>query len=119
MNFVREHKWLVALMLVSVLVIVLGLIYIKISTDYQQRQQAKMEKLNNIARQAAQELMQTVSHAEQPIDDLIPESSLEKVKAFNGKIPEPGTEEWCELMMTKNADTWTLDEQSLFAQKCI
>ena len=119
MNFVHEHKWLVVLMAVSVLVIILGLIYIKIATDYEQREQVKMQKLNNMAKQAAQELMQTVSHADQPIHDIIPESSVEKVKAMNGKIPEAGTEEWCEFMMTKNADTWTLDEQSLFAQKCI
>jgi type II secretory pathway pseudopilin PulG len=119
MSFVREHKWLMVLIALSLIVILAGVIVLQVSDKKIQQEQEQFERLNNIASQAAQELVETVAHAEQPIEDIIPESSLEKVKAMEGRIPETGTEDWCELMMTKNADTWTQEEQSQFAQHCI
>jgi len=38
---------------------------------------------------------------------------------MNGKIPEAGSDDWCELMMTKDSKTWTKEEQGQFAQSCI
>lgn len=124
MSFVREHKWLLILVVISLMAIGVGVFFIK-QTEYQQQQDQKLQDqkqldlYNQMATQAAQNLMETVAHNEQSIDDIIPESSLAKVKAMEGKIPETGTEDWCELMMTKNADAWTEDEQAQFAQHCI
>lgn len=86
--------------------------------QYQQEQQ-QLQTLNNIANQAVENLVKTVAHPEVPIEDIIPAESVAKVKALNGKIPEAGSDDWCELMMTKDGKTWTQEEQSQFAQHCI
>lgn len=119
MNFVREHKWLAILLVLSLLVILAGVFMIKQANQQQAEQQSQVDKLNTIATQATQGLLQTLGHSEEPIDDIIPEESLAKVKAMNGVVPAEGTEDWCEWMMVKDADSWTEQEQALFAQHCI
>lgn len=122
MSFVREHKWLVIFTVLSLMTVAVGVVLIKQQEKKQQQaknEAAQLELYNQAARQAAQELIQTVANADQPLNDMVPESSLAKVKALNGKVPEVGSDDWCELMMTKNADTWSQDEQTQFAQHCI
>jgi type II secretory pathway pseudopilin PulG len=123
MSFVREHKWFFMLIAVSIIVIVLGFIMVKKSKDQrqqeQQQEQQKLQILNDIANQAVADLENTVATSDVLIDDIIPAESLAKVNALNGKIPETGSDDWCELMMIKDGNTWTQEEQSQFAQHCI
>jgi hypothetical protein len=121
MSFVREHKWFFMLIAVSIIVIVLGFIMVKKSKDQQEQQeeQQKLQILNDIANKAVADLKNTVATSDVLIDDIIPAESLAKVNALNGKIPETGSDDWCELMMIKDGNTWTQEEQSQFAQHCI
>ncbi len=123
MSFIREHKTLVILMVLSVLVIVAGLWMVQ-SANQQQQQQADIDRLGRLADQAHNELQKTRVYSDVPIADMVPADivpadSLQKVQAMAGKVPELGSEAWCELMMVKEADTWTEAEQALFAQRCI
>lgn len=119
MNVLREHKWLVVLMVLSITVIALGVFMIHQSNSKSRSEQAQIDRLNKIATQAAEELQKTVAYPDVPIPDVIPPESVAKVKAMNGKDPEAGTEDWCELMMTKESKEWTSEEQGVFAQHCI
>jgi GTP1/Obg family GTP-binding protein len=119
MSFVREHKWLVVVVVLSLITIGSGLFLIKQSEHQQQYEQEQIDLYNRIAKEAAQNLMQTVAHTDQHIEDIIPAESVAKVNALNGKIPEVGSEDWCELMMTKDSNVWNQEEQSQFAQHCI
>ncbi|QEI12399.1 DUF3012 domain-containing protein [Cellvibrio japonicus] len=119
MGFVREHKWLVIVMLASVLVIIAGLLTISYTNKQQAAQIQELQRLDQIAKEATQTLLDTAAHAEEPIEDVIPQESVEKVKAMNGQAPAQGSEDWCHWMMVKDADSWTLEEQSLFARHCI
>lgn len=119
MSVIREHKWLVVLMVLSVSVIGVGIFMIHLANNKQQSEQAQLHELNEMAKQAAAELEKTVAYPDVPIPDVIPAESVAKVEAMNGQIPEAGSEDWCELMMTKESKEWTQDEQSQFAQHCI
>lgn len=123
MNVIREHKGLVILLALSLLVIVVGLWLVHSANHKAQQQlqqeQASAQRLGLIAQQAESELHKTLVHADVPIEDIVPLESLEKVKGMAGQEPEPGSEAWCEWMMVKDADSWTTEEQSLFAQRCI
>lgn len=119
MSFVREHKWLVILIVLSIIVISIGILMIKKTKDQQYQQEQQLQILNNIANQAVENLAKTVAHPDVPVEDIIPAESVAKVNAMNGKIPEAGSDDWCELMMTKDGKTWTQEEQSQFAQHCI
>ncbi|QEY14410.1 DUF3012 domain-containing protein [Cellvibrio sp. KY-YJ-3] len=55
----------------------------------------------------------------QTVGDIKPQESLDRVAALNGRIPEVGSDDWCEVMMVKDAKDWTEDEQSLFAKHCL
>lgn len=119
MTFFREHKLLVILLVLSVLVLAVGLVLVNKSNREYDKQQQQINQLNNIALDANQTLLQTLVDTDVPIADVAPEKSIERVKAMNGVIPEAGTDDWCEYMMVKEADTWTMDERSIFAQHCI
>lgn len=119
MNFVRDNKGVMALLLVSVLVIVAGLWLVNSANKQQQAEQEQLTRLNTIAQQAAAALQQSVVHADVPIEDIIPAESLQKVAAMEGKEPAQGSEDWCEWMMAKDSVSWSEAEQALFAQKCI
>ena len=119
MNFVREHKWLALLLVLSLAVILAGIFMIKQANQQQAEQQGQVDRLNAIATQATQGLLQTLGHSQEPIGDIIPEESLAKVQAMNGAVPAEGTEDWCEWMMVKDADSWSQEEQALFAKHCI
>ena len=122
MSVIREHKLLVVLVALSILVIVVGFVLIKKSNreaQLQAEQQAQVQSLTKIAQQAQAQLVATAANSDVPIEDVTPEASVAKAKALEGKTPEVGSDDWCELMMAKNADDWTEEERSQFAQHCI
>lgn len=125
----REQKFLVILLILSVLVLGLGLFMIQ-STNKKSEQQTKQlvneqEKtvaaMNLVAEIAQQELKAQQSNQQmvQTVGDIKPQESLDRVAALNGRIPEVGSDDWCEVMMVKDAKDWTEDEQSLFAKHCL
>ncbi len=122
MSVIREHKLLVALVIISLLVIIAGVLQIKKSNhkaEVDAQQQAQLYSLTKIAEQAQAQLRATAVDTDAPLQDVIPEDSLAKAKAMEGKAAEIGSDDWCELMMAKNADDWTEEERSQFAQHCI
>lgn len=129
MSLFREQKFLVILLILSVLVLGLGLFMIQ-STNKKSEQQTEQlvneqEKtvaaMNLVAEIAQQELKAQQSNQQmvQTVGDIKPQESLDRVAALNGRVPEIGTDDWCEVMMVKDAKDWTLDEQSLFAKHCL
>ncbi|EIK45116.1 hypothetical protein O59_001790 [Cellvibrio sp. BR] len=129
MSLFREQKFLVILLILSVLVLGLGLFMIQ-STNKKSEQQTKQlvneqEKtvaaMNLVAEIAQQELKAQQSNQQmvQTVGDIKPQESLDRVAALNGRIPEVGSDDWCEVMMVKDAKDWTEDEQSLFAKHCL
>lgn len=122
MSVIREHKLLLILVAISLLVIVAGVLVIKKSNraaENQAQQQAQIHSLNKIAEQAQAQLAATAANTDVPIEDVKPEASVARAKALEGKTPDVGSDDWCELMMAKNADDWTEEERSQFAQHCI
>lgn len=126
MSVIREHKLLLILVVISLLVIVAGVLVIKKSNraaenqaQQQAQQQAQIHSLNKIAEQAQAQLVATAANTDVPIEDVKPEASVARAKALEGKTPDVGSDDWCELMMAKNADDWTEEERSQFAQHCI
>ena len=122
MTFFREQKLIAALLLGSLLVLLAGvglIVHSKKVAKEAAQAEAAMQRLNTIAKSASEELQQTVVYADVPITDVKPEDSQAKVSALNGRVPDPGSEDWCEVMMVKDAKEWTTDEQSLFAKNCI
>lgn len=122
LNFFREQKLLSALLVGSLLVLLLGvglIIYSKNAAKKAAQAEATVQRLNTIANSASEELQQTVVYSDVPIADVKPEDSVAKVSALNGRTPELGSDDWCEVMMVKDASDWTKDEQSLFAKNCI
>lgn len=129
MSLFREQKFLVILLIFSVLVLGLGLFMIQ-STNKKSEQQTEQlvneqEKtvaaMNLVAEIAQQELKAQQSNQQmvQTVGDIKPQESLDRVAALNGRIPEVGSDDWCEVMMVKDAKDWTEDEQSLFAKHCL
>lgn len=122
-TFFREQKLISILIILSVLIVLIGvgLIYNnQQKASAAKKEQAQLNAMQNIATMAAQELQQTIPQSpSQPIADIKPAESVAKVVSFNGKIPEAGTEDWCEWMMVKDSKEWTPDEQVLFAKHCI
>lgn len=122
LNFLRENKLIAALFIVSFLVILLGIGLVIYSNQHavnRAQEQKQLETLNKIALEAEAELLQTVVHPEVPITDVIPEDSVKKVSSMENKNPEPGTADWCEVMMVKPSKEWSTDEQQIFAKNCI
>lgn len=119
-NFVRENKLIVALLVGSFLVILLGVALVFYSNHQSERQaEVQLQTLNKIAQEAQDQLTQTVVHPDVPITDVIPEDSQAKVNAMENKSPAPGSADWCEVMMVKPSKEWTTDEQQIFAKNCI
>lgn len=129
MSFLREHKLLVALLMLSVLVLGIGLFMIQSTnntpvqkteqlTDEQEKTIAAMNLMADIAEQELK-TQQSNQQTAQTVGDIKPQASLDRVAALNGRVPDIGTDDWCEVMMVKDAKDWTLDEQSLFAKHCL
>lgn len=121
-NFIRENKLISALFIISFIVILFGValvIYSNQQAVNRAKEQAQVETLSKIALEAETQLLQTVVHPDVPITDVIPEDSLSKVSAMENKNPEPGTADWCEVMMVKPSKEWSTDEQQIFAKNCI
>jgi ABC-type lipoprotein release transport system permease subunit len=121
-NFIRENKLISALSIISFIVILFGValvIYSNQQAVNRAKEQAQVETLSKIALEAETQLLQTVVHPDVPITDVIPEDSLSKVSAMENKNPEPGTADWCEVMMVKPSKEWSTDEQQIFAKNCI
>lgn len=122
LKFFRENKLTAAIFLISLLVVLVGVVLVVISNKRAAQQaeaQQQLQTLSAIAAEAEKQLQQTVVHPEVPITDVIPQDSLDKVAAMENKNPEPGTADWCEVMMVKASKDWTTDEQQLFAKHCI
>jgi hypothetical protein len=122
MTFFREQKLLAALLLGSLLVLLLGvglIVYSKNAAKEAAQAEATVQRLTTIANSASEELKETVVYSDVPITDVKPEDSVAKVSALNGRTPELGSDDWCEVMMVKDAKDWTTDEQTLFAKNCI
>lgn len=121
-NFFRENKLIVGLLVVSFLVILLGVALV-VYSNYQREQKAEAQRqlqaLNKIAKEAQDQLAQTIVHPDVPITDVIPEDSQAKVDAMENKSPAPGSADWCEVMMVRPSKEWTTDEQQIFAKNCI
>ncbi|WP_323814590.1 DUF3012 domain-containing protein [Cellvibrio sp. NN19] len=133
-QFFREQKLLAALLLVSILVILAGLIMIQYSKNIEgsasfkveettaeyKEAQALVNTMAVIATMADQKLQETQAPSEAPsMGDNIPQSSIDHVAALNGRVPEVGSNDWCEVMMVKKANEWTEEEKVIFAQNCI
>jgi len=130
-RFFREQKFLAALLVLSFLVILAGLIMIWYTTkkateaavvaQEAEQVQTTIDTMTVIAGIAEQELQGSASNEApvNPVGDVKPQESLDRVAALNGRIPEVGSDDWCEVMMVKDAKDWTRDEQSLFAKNCI
>lgn len=130
-RFFREQKILAALLILSILVILAGLILIQytnkkatetaVAAQEAEQVQKTIETMNVIADIAEQELQESGSADApvNPVGDIKPQESLDRVAALNGRTPEVGGDDWCEVMMVKDAKDWTTDEQSLFAKNCI
>ncbi len=123
LTFFREQKLISIIVIASFLILLVGIALIFNSqqkTNAAKKEQAQLKAMQNIAGMAAQELQQTVAQSpSQPIADIKPAESIAKVASFNGKVPDVGTEDWCEWMMVKDSKEWTPDEQALFAKHCI
>lgn len=133
-QFFREQKLLTVLLLVSAVVIIAGLIMIQYSKNIdsspeltvqvpsvqEQNAQAVVDTMTAIAGMAEQQLNEPQTSAESPVmSDNIPQSSIDHVAALNGRTPDVGSNDWCEVMMVKKANEWTKEEQALFAKNCI
>lgn len=130
-RFFREQKFLAALLVLSFLVILAGLIMIQytnkkaaetaVAEQEAEQVQATLDTMNVIAGIAEQELQESASNPApvNPVGDVKPQESLDRVAALNGRIPDVGSDDWCELMMVKDADAWTKEEQEVFARRCI
>jgi len=122
MSFLREQKLIAALLFGSLLVLLLGvglIMYSKNAAKEAAQAEASVQRLNAIANDANKQLQETIVYSDVPITDVKPEDSVAKVSALNGRIPEVGSEDWCEVMMVKDAKDWTKEEQSIFAKNCI
>jgi|GEM_PF-2477183 len=122
MTFFREQKLLAVLLVGSLLVLLLGvglIIYSKNAAKEAAQAEATVQRLNTIAKSASEQLKETVVYSDVPITDVKPEDSIAKVSALNGRTPEVGSDDWCEVMMIKDAKDWTKEEQLLFAKNCI
>lgn len=128
-RFFREQKILTALLVLSFLVIVAGLLMVNytnknistVAAQEVEQVQGTVSAMHTIARIAEEELQASkVTAAEVgSFGDIKPQESLDRVAALNGRIPDVGTDDWCEVMMVKDANAWTKEEQALFAQHCI
>ncbi len=133
-QFFREQKLLAALLLVSILVILAGLIMIQYSKNIEGSASSKVEEtaaedkeaqalvdtMAVIATMADQKLQETQAPSDAPsMGDNIPQSSIDHVAGLNGHVPEVGSNDWCEVMMVKKANEWTEEEKVIFAQNCI
>lgn len=122
-TFFREQKLISIIVIASFLILLVGVALIynnQQKANTAKKEQAQLNAMQNIAVMAAQELQQTATQSpSQPIADIKPAESIAKVASFNGKVPELGTEDWCEWMMVKDSKEWTPDEQALFAKHCI
>lgn len=133
MSFFREQKLLVALLLISLLVLGAGIFMIQITEEQAQQhtEQQAVQQLDEQAKAvAAMNLMADIAEQElkgqqqpqpavQGIADIKPQESIDRVAALNGRVPDVGSDDWCEVMMVKDAKDWTVDEQSLFAKHCL
>lgn len=122
MTFFREQKLITALLIGSLLVLLLGvglIIHSRNAAKEAAQAEATVQRLTIIANSANEQLKETVVYSDVPIADVKPKDSVAKVSALNGRTPEPGSDDWCEVMMVKDAKDWTVDEQSLFAKNCI
>lgn len=128
-QFFREQKLLAALLLLSILVIIAGVIMIQYTQSNAQsgdvnsdslQTQSVVATMTAIADIADQELQASQDSAVQPaMGDNIPQSSLDHVAALNGVVPDVGSNDWCEVMMVKKSSEWTAEEQEIFAKNCI
>lgn len=129
MSLFREQKLLATLLIFSVVVLGVGLFMIQSinKTPEQQTEQLADEQQKTIAAmnlmaEIAEQELKAQQSSQQPVKtvgDIKPQESLDRVAALNGRVPEIGTDDWCEMMMVKDAKDWTLDEQSLFAKHCL
>lgn len=129
MSLFREQKLLATLLIFSVVVLGVGLFMIQSinKTPEQQTEQLADEQQKTIAAmnlmaEIAEQELKAQQSSQQPVKtvgDIKPQKSLDRVAALNGRVPEIGTDDWCEVMMVKDAKDWTLDEQSLFAKHCL
>lgn len=129
MSLFREQKLLATLLIFSVVVLGVGLFMIQSinKTPEQQTEQLADEQQKTIAAmnlmaEIAEQELKAQQSSQQPVKtvgDIKPQESLDRVAALNGRVPEIGTDDWCEVMMVKDAKDWTLDEQSLFAKHCL
>ncbi|MDO8345265.1 MAG: DUF3012 domain-containing protein [Cellvibrio sp.] len=130
-RFFREQKFLATLLVLSFLVILAGLIMIQytnkkaaeavITAQESAQVQTTIDTMNVIAGLAEQELQESASNEAlvNPVGDVKPQESLDRVAALNGRVPEVGSDDWCEVMMVKDADAWTKEEEDIFAQRCL
>ena len=134
MSLFREQKLLVVLLLISLLVLGAGVFMIQI-TEEQAQQHTEQQAVQQLDEQekaiAAMNLMADIAEKElkaqqqqpqsvvQGVSDIKPQESIDRVAALNGRVPDVGSDDWCEVMMVKDAKDWTVDEQSLFAKHCL
>jgi hypothetical protein len=122
MTFFREQKLITALLFGSLLVLLLGvglIMYSKNAAKEAAMAEASVQRLTAIANDASKQLQETIVYSDVPITDVKPDDSIAKVSALNGRVPDVGSDDWCEVMMVKDAKDWTKEEQSIFAKNCI
>lgn len=112
----------------SILVLIIGVLIVKNANEqaviYEQQKQAQsqtdpMAQINAMAVQAEMELK-----AAQSTETGVPKKidfteSPENLASLQSKNPEPGTEDWCKLMMTKPDSDWNAEDNGIFAKHCL
>jgi Tfp pilus assembly protein PilW len=135
MSFFREQKFLAALLIASLLVLAAGLFMIQQSktqpevvaeqalTSDEEKAVVAMNLMAEAAQRALNKQQVAAEHesesAAHMIGDIKPQESIDRVAALNGRVPEIGSDDWCEVMMVKDGKDWTPDEQALFAKHCL
>lgn len=118
----REQTLITVLLSVSLLVIVVGVMFIwnqQKQAEKKHIEQVQLDRINAFAGMVQQELQQTQVDTSAPIQDFKPAESVAKVAELKGAMPDVGTEMWCEWMMVKDGSDWTTDEQVSFAKHCL
>lgn len=128
-SFFREQKLLAAILILSLLVVGIGFFMVQLTQEQQEITVAQQTANDDQKAVMAMALMAEAAERElseqqtqsplQSIGDVKPQESIDRVAALNGRVPEVGSDDWCEVMMVKDAKDWTFDEQSLFAKHCL
>lgn len=134
-KFLSSTKFLIAVMVLSVITIFAGFALVKYhESGYEQQatEQAsssvtaeglsddEQAQLMGIAEEAETLLRETLSAHQGPVAlELSKQHKLELEEKYKDNLPEVGSDEWCDYMMIKPNEDWTDQDKGNFAKNCI